>query len=1080
MCNTRGCFLSLLIVLINVLPFGPGELQAKVVNDWENPEVIQINRMPARATSYSFDTEQQALARDRNKSKLINLNGEWKFHFSERSQDRPLDFYQPDYNSAQWADIPVPSNWELHGYGTPIYTNSVYPMFENVEDIVPPLITRDNPVGSYLREFTLPEDWQGEQIILHFGGVTSAYYVWLNGQSVGYAQGSRLPSEFDITEWVKPGNNKLAVQVFRWSDGSYLEDQDHWRISGIHREVLLMAQPKVALNDFFVNTHLSEDYQSARIDINPKISNVERVNLDGWKVTAALFDHDKNKVDGSDMQVDANKVIRLVYPQRDNFAFGLLSANVKQPALWTSETPNLYTLVLSLHNQQGKLVETRSTRVGFRDVDFSAQGELLINGKSVEIIGVNRHDHDAKKGKALSREDIREDVILLKQFNFNSVRTSHYPNDPYFYELADEFGLYVMDEANIESHGVGGLLANLPEWNHAMTDRAIRMLERDKNHPSIISWSMGNESGTGPNFASIAGWLKDKDPGRFVHYEGAQGDPTHPDYIGYSERYPTAEERARRHTPMANPTDPPFVDVISRMYPPLDELVGLAESPFVKRPILMCEYAHAMGNSLGNLAEYWDIVRERPNIIGGYIWDWIDQGLETQNENGETYLAYGGDFGDTPNSSNFCLNGVLDSYRKPKPQLWEAKYVFQPAKFELINPVKGQVRITNRFFFDNLANYQIRWRLYEDGSQIQQGSIQSVDLAAGDSTNVIVPFKEPELKAGARYWLRMSLHLQKDELWAASGHELAKQQFALPYYISPESSDQTSSNVTLTQTDASLTVSGSQFEFIFDKQSGYLSQFNANGLAVIQEPLKHNFWRPQTDNDRIGWQTLPKKEIWYTASQSMSLVSFDAVKRNNTVVVNTVHQHESLIKAETTYRISADGQVKVSFTLDADPSLPDLLRVGMTTAVNGSLERMSYYGKGPFENYIDRNQGAEVNVYSGLVSDFVHNYARPQENGNRTGVRWLTLSSYDKQQFEVTAEQELSMSVWPWSAQNIQDATHPYQLVDRGMFTVNIDLIQAGVGGIDSWSPNAAPIEKYQIPAGKYQYSFRLHAGKGK
>lgn len=1047
---------------------------AKIANDWENPEVIQINRMPARATSYSFDTLEQALNRDRQQSTLKVLNGDWKFQFVDKSENRSLDFYKQDYDSSGWKTIPVPSNWELEGYGMPIYTNSVYPMFKDVNDIVPPLITRDNPVGSYLKEFDIPDSWKDQQIILHFGGVTSAYYLWVNGEKVGYAQGSRLPSEFDITEYVTAGKNQIALQVFRWSDGSYLEDQDHWRISGIHREVLLMAQPKVAINDFFVKTTLSSDYQSATIAVNPELSNVERHNLKGWTVSAELFDANNNPVSGTKMEVDASVPARIVYPQRDNFAFDLLSAKVKSPKLWTSETPNLYTLALALTDPAGKLIETRSTRIGFRNIKFGSQGELLINGQNVELIGVNRHDHDAKKGKALSREDLIEDVILMKQFNFNSVRTSHYPNDPYFYELADEYGLYVMDEANIESHGVGGYLANLPEWNHAMTNRATRMLERDKNHPSIISWSMGNESGTGANFAAMAGWLKDTDPDRFVHYEGAQGDPTHPDYVGLSERYPSKAETDSYHTPLANPTDPGFVDVISRMYPSLPQLQGLVDSPFVKRPILMCEYAHAMGNSLGNLAEYWEMVREYPNLIGGFIWDWIDQGLETKNEKGETYLAYGGDFGDTPNSSNFCINGVVDSYRKPKPYLWEAKYVFQPARFTLLNGDSGSVEIKNRFFFDNLAKYEIRWSLTEDGTIIQQGTLDSVNITPDDSKTLTIPYKKPALKAGAIYWLRTSLHTRKDELWAVAGFELAKEQFQLPFHKKAANKNAPQASPVLDVNGDKVSISGQGFALEFDKNNGYLNRYSRNDEPVIDSALKHNFWRPETDNDRIGWKTRTNKAIWLDATQSMKLVNFSIDNSEQKITINTQHGFADSIKVMTTYVIDGAGDVNISMTLQADASLPDLLRIGMTTTVNGQLERMRFYGKGPFENYIDRNQGAEVGVYSGLVKDFIYDYVRPQENGNRTGIKWLTLSSYDRRELTITGAQDLSMSVWPWTAKNIEEAMHPYELVEQGSFTVNIDLIQAGVGGNDSWSPNAAPIEKYQIPAGNYEYSFTL------
>ncbi|WP_240464848.1 glycoside hydrolase family 2 TIM barrel-domain containing protein [Paraferrimonas sp. SM1919] len=1062
---------GLTVIATSVMMATAAPTTAAISNDWENPEVIQINRMQARATSYSFDNVEQALTRDRAASEIQSLNGDWKFHFVDDSDKRPLDFFNTDFDSSEWHSIKVPSNWELEGYGQPIYTNSVYPMFENVDEIVPPLITRDNPVGSYLKEFTIDEDWNDQQVILHLGGVSSAYYVWLNGEKVGYAQGSRLPSEFDITDYLVDGKNKLAIQVFRWSDGSYLEDQDHWRLSGIHREVMLIAQPKVAINDFFVKTHLSDDYQSAQLAIKPKLSNLNRSDLKGWQVKAELFDADKKPVTGSKMSVNATKVARIIYPQRDNFSFGLLNAQIDKPILWSAEKPYLYTLVLSLTDAKGKLVETRSSRVGFRDVKFNDDGEMLINGKSVEVIGVNRHDHDAKKGKALSRQDILADVKLMKQFNINSVRTAHYPNDPYFYELADEYGLYVMDEANLETHGVGGLMANLPEWGHSMADRVRRMVERDKNYPSIISWSMGNESGTGPNFAAIAGWLKDYDETRFVHYEGAQGDPTHPEYRGLENRWTTKKERALRHTPLANPNDPAFVDVISRMYPTIDELRGLSDSHYIDRPILMCEYAHAMGNSLGNLAEYWELVRERKNLIGGYIWDWIDQGIETTNQQGQTFLAYGGDFGDKPNDSNFCINGIIDSYRQPKPQIFEAKYVFQPVKFTL-NGTK--LNVTNRFNFTNLNEYQVNWHIEEDGQTIQSGQLKPLDIAPDSNKSVALNFSQPQLKAGANYTLNIQMLSTKNELWAAKGHEVAKEQFILPWKKQKAISN-ASGTLSLDETANKLTINGEGFNLSFDSKTGYLNHYQVAGNDVITQPLKANFFRPSTDNDRLGWKTWQHMALWKKASNGMPLTDIEVQQQDNQIVVTTKHSFEGKFSTTTQYSVNGNGDITVNFNLDAKQSLPGLLRVGMSTGVSAKLDNMSFFGRGPFENYSDRNQGATLGLYSGNVEQFTYEYVRPQENGNRTDIDWLTLGN-DQIELKIDGAVPLSMSVWPYTAKQINQATHPYQLQKNDFNTVNIDLIQAGIGGIDTWSPNAAPIKKYQVPAGQYQYQFTLSA----
>ncbi|MGJ8692550.1 MAG: glycoside hydrolase family 2 TIM barrel-domain containing protein [Thalassotalea sp.] len=1051
---------------------------ANAANDWENPEVIHINKLPARATSYSYDTVEEALKRDRNQASIKSLNGDWKFNFVAKSEDRPLKFYQSNFNSKNWKTIPVPANWELHGYGTPIYTNSQYPMFKDgatdENSIKVPFITRENPVGSYLTDFTVPSNWQDQQIIIHFGGVSSAYYLWVNGKKVGYSQGSRLPAEFDITDFVKKGNNSLAIQVFRWSDGSYLEDQDHWRLSGIHREVMLIAQPKVAINDFHVKTHFKENYQTATLDIRPELTFPDRKALKGWNIEGQLYDALGTEVLAESMTVSALTVARQVYPQRDNFSFGLLTAEIDQPNLWTSETPYLYTLVLSLTDNQGNLVETRSTRVGFRDVKINDKGQLLINGQSIEIIGANRHDHDYKKGKALNRQDLLEDVLLLKRFNFNSVRTSHYPNDPYFYELCDEYGIYVMDEANIESHGVGGLLANLPEWNNAMMQRVLRMVERDKNHPSIISWSFGNESGTGPNFAAMSGWVKDIDNTRFIHYEGAQGDPNHPEYIGLSERYSTKEESAKFHTPKANPTDPAFVDVISRMYPSLEELQGLSDSKYIKRPILMCEYAHAMGNSLGNLTEYWDMIRERDNLIGGYIWDWIDQGLETQNDKGETYLAYGGDFGDTPNASNFCLNGIVDSYRKATPKLWEAKYVFQPANFTALNLEKGQIEVQNRFFFNNLNDYVVYWTLSENGEELQHGSLSIDDIAANEKGLLTVPFTLPKMKAGSRYFVKLSLRTINNEKWADAGFELAKQQFELTNQATATKSVSTKA-VTLKETDSKATVFNDNFTAVFDKTTGYLTSYTVNEQSIVESALTPNFWRAGTDNDRLGWLIDKNLGVWKQATDHLALNRFSVKQAANEVTINAEHSFEDSIKVSLQYTITGNGEINVSFSLNADEKLSSMPRLGMTTTVNKALSTMSFFGRGPFENYADRNNGADIDLYTGKVADFINHYVRPQENSNRTDIDWLSLGN-ETLTLTIDGKEPLSMSVWPWSTENLSNSTHTYDLVEQGKFTVNIDLIQAGVGGNDSWSWRAAPIKQYQIPAGKYQYSFSLVA----
>lgn len=1082
--QVTGIILVLLIAscsMKNINSNGIGKNKSASVQmkkDWENPEIIQTNKLPARATSYSYMNSADALKRDRKLARIKSLNGDWQFKFSSDDDLRPLDFYQKNYNSKDWNTISVPSNWEMLGYGQRHYTNTTYPFVEKKEDLNPPYITKDNPVGSYLKTFEVPDNWDNKQIILHFGGVSSAFYVWVNNQLVGYSQGSRLPSEFDISDFVGKGSNQLAVQVFRWSDGSYLEDQDHWRLSGIYRDVMLMAQPKVAINDFHIRTKLAKNYQSAELKVRVDLANVSRKKLEGWTVKGQLFDHQGQAVGQKLMVAQATDIETMFTPPRGLYAFEHMSMQVDQPKLWNAEQPNLYTLVLSLHDNQGTLLEARSNRVGFRDVKINDKAQLKINGTSIKIMGVNRHDHNPITGKSVSRQDMLDDVLLMKRFNINSVRTSHYPNDPYFYELCDEYGIYVMDEANIETHHVGGYFSGLPQWQNSFAQRIMRMVERDKNHPSIISWSFGNESGTGANFAAMGGWIKDYDPTRFVHYEGAQGDPTHPDYHAIKSWYASAEDIAPRFTPLANPTDAPFVDVISRMYPALDDLIGLAESPYIQRPVLMCEYAHAMGNSLGNLKEYWDIIRSRNNIIGGYIWDFKDQGIEQTTADGEKYLAYGGDFGETPNDNNFCLNGIVDAYGQPKPQTWEAKYVFQPAVFTAKNLKTGTIEIKNRFFFENLANYNIHWSLSEDGEEIQQGQLNPVDLLPQKNKKIVIPYTKPELKPGAKYWLRVSLHTAKTENWAEAGHELAKEQFLLPYNL-PVKARSSQNKVELLERSETVVINNDSFTAEFSQQSGFLVNYSVNGQTLIKTDLKPNFWRPETDNDRTGWKTKESLAFWANASQSLKLLSFESKRLNaNKVQISTEHGIEQegvqLLSISHQYLLDGDGHIQVNMTLNADESLPPMLRVGMTTSVNSHLENMAVYGNGPHENYIDRNQSAEVNVYKGHIKDFVYNYARPQENGNRTSVEWLKLTNNNGRGLKIDGKELLGISVWPWTADNIEQALHTYDLKEHDSLTVNIDLIQTGIGGNDSWSMNAAPIEKYQIKAGKYQFSFSM------
>ena len=1033
-------------------------------NDWENQQMISLNKMSARATSYSYTTEEKSIEGDRTKAEVLSLDGIWKFSFVADSKDRSLDFYKKNYDASKWNTIDVPSCWEMKGYGTPIYTNVVYPFTPK-----PPFIDRANPVGSYIQEFELPKKWNEKQLILHFAGVSSAFYLWVNGEKVGYSQGSRLPAEFDITNFIKKGKNKIAVQVFRWCDGSYLEDQDHWRMSGIHREVLLMAQPKVTINDYFVRTRLDSDYKDALLQIRPEINVTGDAHVKGWSLEVKLYEKATKINILKPLSISLDKIINEQYTARDHVLFGLLEQEIKNPLKWSAENPNLYTLVLNVLDANKNIIESRSSRIGFREVEI-LDGVLLVNGKAIKIMGVNRHDHSAVNGKTMTRDEIKKDVELMKQFNVNAVRTAHYPNDVYFYELCDEYGLYVMDEANIESHGIGGKLSNDLTWNHSFMARFTEMVERDKNHPSIISWSLGNESGCGPNHAAAAGWIKDFDPTRFIHYEGAQGLPESPLYMDYQSK----AGKKKYHAEMSNPDDPAYVDVISRMYPSLDQLKTLLENPMINRPIIACEYAHAMGNSLGYFVEYWDLIRAHDKLAGGYIWDWIDQGITQTDEKGQDYFAYGGDFGDEPNLKNFCINGIIASDRTPKPQIWECKYVFQPIKFTSIDLNEGIINIKNRFNFTATTDFNFVWTVSEDGKEIQKGILKDIHIKAGLSKDLNLPIKSIKPKAGKEYWLRIAMVQKTKNLYSKVGFEVAKEQFKLP--IKKQANIKTRhSKLTINKKAFGVIVGNKNMEVRFDPSSGVLNSYIFKGKQLISKGIKANFWRPQTDNDQRGWKSHNLSKFWRNAGDHLKLVALTTkTLKNGDVEISVKQEIKDKIKFTQIYTISDNGFIHVNNDLKIEESVSMPIRIGTTFSTPNIYSNMSYYGNGPWENYSDRNGATDVDVYSGKVETFLHNYVKPQENGNRTGVRWLTLTNNKKRGLKIIGDHPLSISVWPWTAKQIEKALHTNELETNKDYTVNIDLVQLGVGGANTWTIKALTIKKYRLNAKKYHYGYTI------
>lgn len=1034
------------------------------LNPWEDPTITELNREDARATSWSFRTVKDALIGERAQSdRMLLLNGEWDFNFVMKPADAPANFFQSKVKG--WEKIEVPSNWELKGYDIPIYASAVYPF----RPVNPPFIPKDyNGVGSYQRSFTIPEDWEDMNITLHFGGVSSAFKVWVNGQFAGYGEDSCLPSEFNITPYLIKGENILSVQVIRWSDASYLEDQDHWRLSGIQREVLLLAEPKLRINDFFYQTKLIHNYSDAILSVRPELLNYTGKPVEGFTLKYQLFDAENEEVVNSEKP--AAELINESYPRLDNVKFGFFEDTIQSPRLWSDETPYLYTLVLSLQDSLGNLLEARSCKLGFRSIEFSEEdSKLLINGKVTYLYGVNRHDHHPVKGKALSRTDIEEEVKTIKQFNFNCIRTSHYPNDPYFYDLCDKYGILVIDEANLETHGIGGKLSNDPRWMKAHVERGIRMVERDKNHPSIIIWSLGNEAGRGPNHAAMAEWIHDFDISRPVHYEPAQGNhrvegyipPDHPDY---------PKDHSHR---IQVPVDQYYVDIVSRFYPGIFTIPLLANQKGDRRPILFVEYSHSMGNSTGNMKEFWDLFRATPRMIGGCIWDYRDQGLWKTNEEGISYYAYGGDFGEKRHNGNFCINGIVASDGRPKSAMYECKRVYQPIECSWKNQKSGLVLIQNRHAHKNISAYAASLKILEDGKVIKTVDLPEMDLAPGKDTLFKISTYLPKRKEDAEYLMNIEFRLQESIDWAAAGFVVASNQLSISNSIKYRSDFKGADAVELVNQDTSWVLQGKGFNLTFDKKNGALTRFISNDNTLINKALLPDFDRPLTDNDKRGWKPHKLLKEWYDLTLELKHMEVKKVATDRI----EVHSDYSLIegKAEVSlkYSIYGDGVIKVDFQLQCKDSLPNIPKVGMQCGVDENLAQIRWYGKGELENYVDKRYGFDAGIYEQSIDEFIEPYVMPQENGNRTDVRWMELSGEGKHLL-IVADSLLSMSAWPYSEENLNVARHTFDLINPGYITLNIDLVQMGIGGNDSWSEVAAPLEKYQIPAKNYAYSFYL------
>lgn len=1068
--------------------------------EWEDPQINEVNREPARATFVPFATEAQALAGNAEGSPWYrSLDGDWRFHWAPHPDQRPRTFFEPGYDDSAWKTLPVPANWEMHGYGTPIYVSAGYAF-----KIAPPRVMDEpkadyttfkerNAVGSYRRTFEVPATWAGRRVYLHFGGVQSAFYVWVNGRQVGYSQGSMSPSEFDVTDFVQPGANQLAVEVYRWSDGSYLEDQDMWRLSGIHRPVHLYSTGHVRLRDYAVRTELDAAYRDAVLRIEPKLAVHTGEDLTGWQITAQLYDPEGKPMAGAFAKQDAKPVLNRDRraeimndrtPQRGWAKFGWLAIPVANPAKWTAETPTLYTVTLSLLDPTGRVVETLGQTVGFRKVEIQG-GRLLVNGQPVRLRGVNRHELDPDRGHAVTLERMVQDIVLMKRANINAVRTCHYPDDPRWYDLCDRYGLYVMDEADLETHGVRGELANDPRWAASFMDRAVRLAERDKNHPSVVVWSLGNESGFGPNFAAMSAWLRTFDPTRPIHYEGAQGSPRDPDAVDMISRfYPRVQGE------YLNPATAENAGVERAENARWERLLSIAQDPSDTRPVLTSEYAHAMGNALGNLKEHWDEIYSHPRLLGGFIWEWADQGLRKRDAEGRPFIAKGGDFGDVPNHRFFNLKGVVSADREVTPKYAEVRKIYQPVAFEGVGlaPGKVTVRVLNRQHHLDLAGLEPRWQVWVDGRVVQSGVLPTIVCAPGAHVVVPVPVEAlAPLAPGVEAYVRLSLHHRRASLWGAAGDELAWAQLTLdtPPVLRTVVPADALPAVALEENGDAITVSGPGFSIAFSRAQGTLTRLLYAGRERLAEVAATEIagpvlqmYRSPTDNDRGfgGWLARDWREAGLAKPvRTVERVRVERVGDRRVVIEAQARStvRDGGYRHTARWSIRGDGSVELWNRFEPFGVLPPLPRIGLTLRVAPALEHVVWSGHGPGESYADRLESAPLGRWTGTVTGQYFPYVRPQETGNKEGVRWLALTEADGAGVVAVAEAEpIAAQALHFTPADFDAQDNAVGLTPRPEVVLSLDAKHSGLGN-SSCGPGV--LTRYAVLPQAYELHVTLY-----
>jgi len=1013
-------------------------------NHWEDPTIYSLGQEPLHCDHLPYASVHDFVNRHHIKRadnpRYVDLNGIWKFAWVEQPKDRRsldgLGFYHDAYDTSDWDDIPVPSNWQLEGHGVPIYVNKTY-----LFPINPPYVDNNyNPVGSYKRTFTTPQEWKGLEIFLNIESVKSAATIWINGEQIGYQQDSKTKAQFNITKYLREGQNTIAVEIFRWSDASYLECQDFWRLSGIQRDIYLTARPKIHLRDFSIDSSLDQGYKNGLLRGVISMSNSAKTNIAKHSIIWSLRDESSNEIARnkaviSDGQVEISETI------------------VDNVQKWTAETPYLYQLVIQLENEAGSIVEVTGCEVGFRKVEIT-DGLLKVNGTPITIRGVNRHEHDEYKGQVVDESSMLADIRLMKQNNINAVRNSHYPNDPRWYELCDQHGLYVVDEANIEAHAMGvefqepfdydkeGHVSNLPEWKEAILDRVQRMYHRSKNHASVIIWSIGNEAGNGANMYTAYEWLKSMDPSRPVQYEQAG---------------------------LAHNTD-----IYCPMYPHPTVLAQYAAT-LQSYPMIMCEYAHAMGNSLGNLGDYWDIIHRHEQLQGGFIWDWMDQGLAAVDTDNNKIWKFGGDYGadDIPSDRNFCMNGLLFPDRSPHPHLAEVKQVYQPIRFALSSDEALSIVVYNDYQYIGLTDYLISWEIWTQERILQKGILTNLDippqgrmtyeLAINDHYNTYLGETFLNIRA---YYKGLSKVLPKD-------HCVATDQFLIHAEAAvqniPEPQINHNISIDLKESSKYLTIHVNDLRLKLEKSSGLITSLKKEDQEILLSPIAFNFWRAPTDND-FGNKMHEISEIWRHIGSLITSTHYKISRPESNIVsisfqliIEDWKEHKEI--GSINYNFNTEGQIEISYHFTfSDPSLPEIPRIGMITELDTSLSSIEYYGRGPHENYIDRKRSAHIGVYKNTVGEMYEPYISPQENGNRDDVRWLKIFDKNRIGLCVTGHLVFNMTISPYHPESLTQAyhgsKHNYDLPPSDKVFLSLDLHQRGLGSIDSWG--ALPLDKYR------------------